>query len=83
MIPVSAPFQVPGEQDFGDEDMEEVLVGPVALLDDVPMPLLGLSPNGEEPEAGEGRCVGQGRGMGGGLDSDHTKVADSLMAGNF
>ena len=38
--------------------MEEVLVGPVgpvALLGDVPMPLLGLSPSGEEPVAEGGR----------------------------
>ena len=51
---------MPGEQDFGDGDMEEVLAGPVTLLDNVPMPLLGLSPDWEEPVAGGGRWVGLG-----------------------
>ena len=41
-------IQVPGEKDFGDGEMEEVLTGPVTLLDGVPMPVLNLSCKEEE-----------------------------------
>ena len=41
--------QVPGEKDFGDSEM---ISGPVAMLDDVPMPMLNLSSDGEEEGGG-------------------------------
>ena len=41
--------QVPGEKDFGDG---EGISGPVAMLDDVPMPMLNLSSDGEEEGGG-------------------------------
>ena len=41
-------IQVPGE-DFGDG---EGISGPVAMLDDVPMPMLDLSSDGEEEGGG-------------------------------
>ena len=42
-------IQVPGETDFGDG---EGISGPVAMLDDVPMPMLNLSSDGEEEGGG-------------------------------
>ena len=42
-------IQVPGEKDFGDG---EGISGPVAMLDDVPMPMLDLSFDGEEEGGG-------------------------------
>ena len=45
-LPLS--MQVPGEKDFGDGEMEEVITGPVTMLDGVLMPVLNLSCQEEE-----------------------------------
>lgn len=44
-------LQVPGENDFGEGEMEGVFPSHVTLLDGVPMPVLNLN-GGEEGEQG-------------------------------